>query len=117
MYFLPVMLLCIGGAMKLSDLRGAGAITWEAALWRLCVAPLVGVVLAVALGVRGEQLGVLFLLLSSPVAAASFVMVVAVRGDGVLAANIVVLSTLLSVVTVTLGFFLLSLWLQSGGLS
>jgi predicted permease len=112
-YFLPLMLLCIGGAMKLSDLRGAGAITWEATLWRLCVGPLLGVVLAVVMGVSGEQLGVLFLLLSSPVAAASFVMVVAARGDGVLAANIVVLTTLLSVVTVTLGFFLLSLWLQA----
>jgi predicted permease len=113
-YFLPVMLVCIGGAMKLSDLRGAGAITWEAVLWRLCVGPLLGVAMAVLMGVRGEQLGVLFLLLSSPVAAASFVMVVAARGDGVLAANIVVLSTLLSVLTVTLGFFLLSLWLQAG---
>ena len=112
-YFLPVMLLCIGGAMKLSHLRGAGTITWEATLWRLCIAPLLGVFIAVAIGVRGEQLGVLFLLLSSPVAAASFVMVVAARGDGVLAANIVVLSTLLSMLTVTLGFFLLSLWLQA----
>ena len=111
-YFLPVMLLCIGGAMKLSHLRGAGTITWEATLWRLCIGPLLGVLIAVAVGVRGEQLGVLFLLLSSPVAAASFVMVVAARGDGVLAANIVVLTTLLSMLTVTLGFFLLSLWSQ-----
>jgi predicted permease len=62
------------------------------------------------MGVRGEQLGILFLLLSSPVAAASFVMVVAARGDGALAANIVVLSTLCSVVTVTAGFYLLSLF-------
>ena len=37
------------------------------------------------MGVRDEPLGVLFLLISSPVAAASFVMVVAARGDGVLA--------------------------------
>ena len=113
-YFLPLMLLCIGGSMKLSYLRGAGAITWEATLWRLCVAPLLGVVLAVAMGVSGDQLGVLFLLLASPVAAASFVMVLAARGDGVLAANIVVLSTLLSMLTVTVGFFLLSLWLRVG---
>lgn len=107
--FLPLMLLCIGGAMDLSNLRSAGAVTWEATAWRLCVAPLLGTLLAVALGVRGEALGVLFLLLASPVAAASFVMVVAARGDGALAANIIVLTTLLSVVTVTLGFFVLSL--------
>jgi malonate transporter and related proteins len=108
-FFLPVMLVSIGGSMQLSSLRGAGAITWEATLWRLCVGPLLTVVLAMLLGVDGEALGVLFLLIASPVAASSFVMVVAARGDGVLAANIVVLTTLLSMVTVTLGFYLLSM--------
>lgn len=108
-YFLPVALLCIGGAMKLSLLRSAAALTREAAAWRLCLSPLLAVLLGLAMGVRGEALGVLFLLLASPAAAASFVMVVAAGGNGSLAANIVVLTTLLSALTVTLGFFLLSL--------
>jgi len=116
-FFLPLMLVCIGGSMKLSSLRTAGAITWEATFWRLCLGPLLGVVLALAIGVRDEQLGVLFLLLSSPVAASSFIMVVAARGDGVLAANIVVLTTLLSIVTVTVGFFLLSVFSLVGQLN
>jgi predicted permease len=76
--------------------------------------PLLTVLLALVMGVRDEHLGVLFLLTASPVAAASFVMVVAARGDGVLAANIVVLTTLLSIVTVTLGFFLLSMFALVG---
>ena len=109
-FFLPLMLLCIGGSMRLSDLRGAGPITWEASFWRLCIGPALGVLVALLLGVRGEEFGVLFLLLSSPVAASSFVMVVAARGDGVLAANIVVLTTLLSLFSVTLGFFVLSMF-------
>jgi predicted permease len=108
-YYLPLALLCIGGAMHLDTLRTAAALTWEATAWRLCLAPVVGVVLALLMGVRGEPLGVLFLLLSSPVAAASFVMVVAARGDGQLAANMVILTTLCSVITVTAGFFVLSL--------
>lgn len=107
-FFLPVMLICIGGAMQLGDLRRTGQIAWEATIWRLCVAPLIAVGLALFMGIRGEQLGALFLLMSSPVAAASYVMVVAARGDGAMAANIIVLTTLLSVFTVTLGFFLLS---------
>lgn len=109
-FFLPVMLLCIGGAMQLSKLRSTGALAWEATAWRLCIAPLLATVLALLMGVRDEPLGILFLMMSAPVAAASFVMVVAARGDGVLAANIVVLTTLLSIVTVTLGFFLLSVF-------
>ncbi|HEY7776532.1 MAG TPA: AEC family transporter [Kineobactrum sp.] len=103
-FFLPLMLACIGGAMRIGVIRTAGAVTWEATAWRLCVAPLLGMLVAIAMGIEGAQLGVLFLLLSSPVAAASFVMVVAARGDGTLAANIIVLTTLLSIVTVTLGF-------------
>ena len=94
--------------MNLSRLYRAGAMTWEASVWRLCLAPLLGVLLALAMGVRGEQLGVLFLLLATPVAASSHVMVIAARGDGTLAANIIVLTTLLSLLTITAGFFLLS---------
>lgn len=109
-FFLPLVLVCIGGSMNVSRLYRAGALTWEASAWRLCIAPLLAMLLALLLGVRGEELGVLFLLLASPVAASSHVMVVAARGDGVLAANIVVLTTLLSLFTVTLGFFVLSVF-------
>lgn len=108
-FFLPLVLVCIGASMNLSHLYKAGIFTWESSLWRLCVAPLVGVLLAWSIGVRDEQLGVMFLLLAAPVAASSHVMVVAARGDGTLAANIVVLTTLLSLVTITLGFFMLSM--------
>lgn len=107
---LPLVLVCIGGSMNLSRLYKAGVLAWEACLWRLCIAPAVGVVVALLLGVRDEQLGVLFLLLAAPVAASSHVMVVAARGDGTLAANIVVLSTLLSLLTITVGFFILSVF-------
>jgi predicted permease len=115
-FFLPLVLVCIGASMNISRLYQAGSLTWEASLWRLCVAPCIGVMVALLLGVRDEQLGVLFLLLASPVAASSHVMVVAARGDGTLAANIVVLTTLLSIVTITLGFFLLSVFSLVGQL-
>jgi len=115
-FFLPVVLLCIGASMNVSQLYRAGAVCWEASALRLCIGPALGVAMGLVLGVRGELLGVLFLLIASPVAASSYVMVVAARGDGVLAANIVVLTSLLSIVTVTLGFFLLSLFGLVGNL-
>jgi predicted permease len=77
---------------------------------------LFGVLLALSLGVRDEQLGVIFLLLATPVAASSHVMVVAARGDGTLAANLIVVTTLLSLVTITVGFFVLSLFSLVGQL-
>ncbi len=108
-FFLPLMLMCIGGAIRLSDLHRAGGLAWESTAWRLLASPAVAVLLALSLGVRGEPLGVLYLLVAGPAAASGYVMVVAARGNGVLAANIIVLTTLCSLVTTTLGLFLLSL--------
>lgn len=108
-FFLPVMLVCIGGAMKLGELRRAGSLAWEATAWRLLLAPAITVLLALLLDVRGPPLGVLFLLVGAPAAASGYVMVVAARGNGVLAANIIVLTTLFSALSLTLGLFLLSL--------
>lgn len=109
-YFLPLTLVSIGGAIQLNTLHRLGHLTWEAAAWRLCVGPALGMAVALAMGVEGPPLGVLFLLLASPVAAASFVMVVAARGNGTLAANIIILTTLLCGVTATAGFLVL-VWL------
>jgi predicted permease len=108
-FFLPLMLVCIGGAMKVEELRSSGPLAWESTLWRLAVAPALTVLLALALGVRDEPLGVLFLLVATPAAASGYIMVIAARGNGVLAANIVVLTTIFSALTLTMGFFLLSL--------
>jgi predicted permease len=108
-YFIPLLLTCIGGSIRLDRLGSIGPLVWEASVWRLLVSPVIAVCVALLMGVRGDALGVYFLLLSSPVAAASFVMVVAGRGDGGMAANIIVLTSFLSLVTVTAGFFLLSL--------
>ncbi|GAB3277445.1 AEC family transporter [Parahaliea aestuarii] len=106
-YFIPLTLVAIGGAIQLNTLHRLGRTTWEAAGWRLCVGPAIGVAVALLMGVRGQALGVIFLLLAAPVAAASFVMVVAARGNSVLAANIIILTTLLCGLTVTLGFSVL----------
>lgn len=109
---LPVAVLVIGAALSLRALRESGRSTLDASIWRLLLAPLITVLIALAWGVRGEELGVLFLLLAGPVATASFVMVVAVGGNGSLAANIVLVTTLLSLPSMTLGMALL----QAAGL-
>jgi predicted permease len=108
--FIPFSLICIGGALNLASLRQSARETLEASIWKLLIMPLLSVSLALAMGVRGPELGVLFLLLAAPTAAASFVMVVAAGGNGSLAANIVLLTTLASTLTVTTGLVLLR-WL------
>lgn len=106
---LPLALLCIGASLDLRALRHTGWLTLETSLWKLLLTPALTVAIAAALDVQGKALGVLFLLLASPVATASYIMVMAAGGNGAAAANIVVVSTLLSTVTVTIGFTALQL--------
>jgi predicted permease len=100
---LPLALMCIGASLDPGALRNTGWLTLEATVWKLLVCPAVTVGISLAMGVHSAELAVLFLLLASPVATTSYIMVMAAGGNGALAANIVVLSTLLSTVTMTLG--------------
>ena len=59
------------------------------------------------LGFRTTELGVLFLMSSAPTAAASYVMVRAMGGNSDLAANIIVLTTLGSLLVTSVGVALL----------
>jgi hypothetical protein len=62
---------------------------------------------AVLLGVRGDSLVVLFIMTGTPAAVTSFIVATAMKSDGKLAANIVMVSTLLSVLTLATGLFIL----------
>lgn len=104
---LPLALLCIGGAMDLSSLRTSGSTAVGSTVLKLLISPLVVCLLAIPLQIRGQELGILFLLAASPTAAASFIMVKSMGGNAPLAANIVVLTTLCSLFTVTMGLILL----------
>ena len=53
------------------------------------------------------DLGILFLMSSTPTAAASYIMVKAMKGNETLAANIIVMSTVASLLTVSIGLAIL----------
>ncbi len=61
----------------------------------------------ILLGFRGIDLGILFLMCSAPTASASFIMVKAMGGNYKLAANIIALTSLGSIVSVSLGIMIL----------
>jgi malonate transporter len=107
---LPLALLCIGGALNLEQLHHIQKPAVAASVWKLILSPLVLLAVAWPLGIRGAELGVLFLLAASPSATAGFVMVKAMGGNAELAAKIVLTSTLGSLFTVTTGLWLLKGW-------
>jgi predicted permease len=61
------------------------------------------------IGISGMELGVLFLFLAAPTAAASYVMAKISGDDAELAANVIVLTTFASMFTITLGLYILQL--------
>ncbi|MGD8174596.1 AEC family transporter [Marinimicrobium sp. ARAG 43.8] len=105
---LPLALLCVGGSLSIKALGQVRDGALAASVWKLLISPLVAVSLALALGLQGEAVAVVFLLAASPTATASFVMVRAMGGNASLAATMIVQTTLFGLVTVTLGLWLVT---------
>lgn len=104
---LPLALICIGGTLTLASLRESSGIAISSSLMKLVWLPLLATLGAWMCGFRGADLGILFLYFASPTAAASFVMAKAVNGNHQLAAAIIVITTLGSVISINLGLLLL----------
>ena len=77
-----------------------------ASVGKLVFVPLVFVIGGALAGFRGIDIGTLLLLSSTPTASASYVMVRAMGGNAVLAANIIALTTVGSILTTSLGIML-----------
>ena len=104
---LPLALICIGGTLTLESLRESSGMAISSSLMKVLWQPLGATLGAWLWGFRDADLAILFLYFASPTAAASFVMAKAVGGNHQLAAAIIVLTTLATVVTTNLGLFVL----------
>ncbi len=104
---LPLALIGIGGSLSFSSLRSNGALSIAASGIKIVITPVVVVILSLVLGIRGELLGILFLISATPTAISSFILADAMDSDRQLAANIIVITTLGSVFTMGAGIFIL----------
>ncbi len=98
---LPLALICIGGTLSLRELTFNSRLSSMAVFAKLIVVPLIAVLPAYYLGFSSIELGCILLMFASPTATASFVMVRSLGGNYALASNIIVLSTLLSVISIS----------------
>ncbi len=103
---LPLALLCAGASIRLREFHCGATLYW-ATLAKLVLVPLVITVGGVMVGLRGEELGILYLMSSAPTAAASYPMVVALGGNRYLAAAIIAATLLGSLLSTTFGVFIL----------
>ncbi|MFS1525503.1 AEC family transporter [Microbulbifer sp. 2304DJ12-6] len=107
---LPLGLICIGASMKIGVLLHSPPTALAASLLKLVVAPAISFVIGWMMGLSPEYLGYLLLMTGAPCAISAFVMAHTMGGNSQLTAHIVGLSTLLSVVTASIGLVLLKVY-------
>ncbi|OIN06770.1 AEC family transporter [Oceanisphaera psychrotolerans] len=104
---LPLALLCTGASLSLKSGKEESGLLPVVALLRLLIIPTFITLGGYLVGFRDTELAILFLINASPTAAASYVMVRAMGGNAVLAANIIAVTTLGSLLSTSLGAALL----------
>lgn len=107
---LPLALLAIGGSLSIKSLKDTSAMAFWATSTKLVILPVGLSIGAWVYGFRGQDLAMLFILFGCPTAAASFVMAKATGANGELAANIILTTTLGSVLSLSAGIYLLRVW-------
>ncbi|HAM61714.1 MULTISPECIES: AEC family transporter [Psychrobacter] len=100
---LPLALLCAGASINLKAMLSLSGLSMQASIGRIVIAPLLAIAIGLAFGLTGVHMGVLFLMVASPTAAASYVMVKAMGGNDILAANILAFTTVVSLFGMALG--------------
>ena len=107
---LPLALLGTGAGMSLRALRDSSQATGLVICLKAVLLPAVILVIAIQYGFRGIDLGVLFLLFVSPTATASYAMVKALGANDSLAANLVITTTLVCILSCSIGLFFLKVY-------
>ncbi|MEP0355772.1 MAG: AEC family transporter [Paraglaciecola sp.] len=103
---LPLALLCVGASIRLKEFRASNLLYW-AIVSKIAFLPLVATTAGYMFGLRGVELGVLYMMTSAPTAAAAYPMVRSIGGDYHLTAAIIAGSTIFSLISSTIGLFLL----------
>ncbi|MDR1340191.1 MAG: AEC family transporter [Prevotellaceae bacterium] len=103
----PLALIVMGGLFKFRGLMDNFLSVFIASLCKLLVIPLFAMIVFVYAGFRGLELATLLCLFASPTAVASYIMSENMGCDGKVSANIVVMSTALSAISIFLFIFVL----------
>lgn len=94
---LPLALICIGGTLHTTRLRGSLRHAFIGSLMKVSLVPAVGLLLAWWVGLSAEHTRIALLLLACPTASVSYVLVRQLQGDGALASSMIVISNVLAV--------------------
>ncbi len=100
---LPLALICAGASIDLKSMLSPSGLSMQASIGRIVIAPILAIAVGLAFGLTGVHMGVLFLMVASPTAAASYVMAKAMGGNDILAANILAFTTVVGLFGMAIG--------------
>jgi len=103
---LPLALLCAGASIRLKEFQSSSLLYYAIAA-KIILIPFSVTLVGYLIGLRAQELGVLYLMMAAPTAAAAYPMVRSIGGDYHLTAAIIVGATFLSMFSTTIGLFLL----------
>jgi malonate transporter len=104
---LPLALIGIGGSLNIENIKRASTLAFSSSILKLIVVPAILTYSAYLFGFRAMDLGIMFILFACPTAIVSFIMAEAMGCNSKLAGNIVVISTIGSVITISAAIILL----------
>ncbi len=104
---LPLALIGIGASLNFGKLKEASKLSFIASFNKILLFPVIATATGIFLRFDPVQLGILFILFASPTAIASFIMADAMGSNSKLAGDIIVVSTLFSILTLSGGIILL----------
>jgi len=96
---LPLALICTGASLDFNALRNSFGNALIASVSKLIFVPSIMILAGLWLGFEGLDLGILVLMASAPTSSVSYIMVRTIGGNAPLAANIIAITTLGSLVT------------------
>ncbi|MBO5257993.1 MAG: AEC family transporter [Clostridia bacterium] len=103
----PLALISLGANFRMDSLRGRIGYALTASVGKTILLPAVMVTAAALVGLRGPSLGVVLICFGAPTAVSSYIMSKKMDNDHELAAQIMLLTTMMCIITIFIGIFIL----------
>ena len=104
---LPLALLGIGASLNFQSIKKDCKLAIISTIIKIIIIPATLTFLSYKLGFKDVNLGIMFILFATPTAIATFIMAEAMDCNSKLAGNIILISTLGSIITISLGIYIM----------
>jgi hypothetical protein len=100
---LPLALIGIGGTLDFKNIKTNWILVSISTFFKIVIFPITATIIAYSMGFENDSLVAIFLLFGVPTAVTGYIFAKELGGDDVLAANIIVATTLGSIITLSAG--------------